>query len=644
MTHRTFSRGTHAALIAVLTALLTGCLERELKPLNPCLVSGVVAEVAVSNIDKVDLLFMVDNSSSMEGEQASLAREFPKLIKALASGDRDADGVKDFTPVKDLHLGVVSSDLGLANLTLPNASGCTGNGDDGRLKNMAAGGVTGCSQSTYNPPYLTYSQAQGGDPLQLATDFSCIATLGTKGCGLEQQLESALKAVWPGNDPKWLFLNDARTGATSPGNGGPGFANGEFIREDSLIAIVIVTDEEDCSSRSMQHFADDANGNLNTSCYREGQKQGENNLFSVERYIQAFKDLRPGQENLVIFAGIVGVPERLVTAQAMSAFDRKDRAQSDAFFDGLLNDSEMQERIDEMGSPENPLDDNLVPSCSRGMNTNKAYPPRRIVQVAKGFGANGVIQSICQDDFGPAMDAIIKTIADQLPDVCLPRPLVRSSDGLVECNVIWELPREPRGTTPTRCDERGFLSPPDSTRSQQGESGGAACKVTQLPVVGTTEPSGTDGWFYDDFSEDTLEQCALYPDQQRITFTPGATPPSGVLVKLECLNETQSLPNTRTDLQQNIEQPAVGDGCDMVMLRGREVSNDDACVVLLAEPINGSTEDRGLFCHLESRVCVQRCSTSAECPAAWVCDTHDDTVAKAGHAYCVNPTCGSGGD
>jgi hypothetical protein len=629
-----------------ITLVLSGCLERELKPLNPCLVSGVVAEVEVANVDKIDLLFMVDNSHSMLDEQNSLAREIPDLIRILTSGDRDLDGEQDFPPAKDLHIGVISSDLGLPGVS--DYEGCSGLGDNGELRSMpSTTDDPSCSATQLSPPFLTYNKANGDDAEKLIQDFACIAKLGTGGCGFEQQLESALKAVWPGNDSVVKFVTDP-TGKGSSGNAGPGFANGDFIRNDpnegpSLIAIVLVTDEEDCSSNNLGHFPLRASEHgPNTRCFFEGQRPEPNNLFDVQRYIDTFKALRRGQEQLVIFAGIVGVPERLVTKEAMGAYDRKDRAQSDAFFDSLLNDPDMQERIDAR-NPNDPTDDNIVPSCKGGDLAN-AYPPRRIVQVAKGFGANGVIQSICQDNFAPAMDAIIKTIAEQLPDVCLPRPLVRSSDGMVECNVIWELPREPMGTTPTRCDERSYLSPPDSNRSAKGKSGGAACKVTQLPVIGMAEPTGTDGWFYDDFSEDTLAQCTLYPDKQRITFTPGATPPSGVLVKLECLNETQSLPNTRTDLQQNIEQPAVGDGCDMVMLRGREVSNDDACVVLLAEPVNGSNEDRSLFCHLESRVCVQRCSTSAECPAAWVCDTNADSIARAGHAYCVNPTCGSGGD
>ena len=80
-------------VIAVALALpLGGCLERKLKPLNPCLVSGVVAEIAVTNIDKIDLLFMVDNSGSMREEQAALQTQFPNLIRVLTTGDRDGDG------------------------------------------------------------------------------------------------------------------------------------------------------------------------------------------------------------------------------------------------------------------------------------------------------------------------------------------------------------------------------------------------------------------------------------------------------------------------------------------------------------------------------------------------------------------------
>src|SRR5262245_61919385 len=116
---------------SALALLAGGCLERELSSLNPCLVSGVARQINVETIDKLDVLFVVDNSNSMAEEQAALNQQFPKLIRTLTSGQR-RDGTK-FTPVNSLHLGVVSSDMGLAGI--PNISGCDPNGgDDGVLQ------------------------------------------------------------------------------------------------------------------------------------------------------------------------------------------------------------------------------------------------------------------------------------------------------------------------------------------------------------------------------------------------------------------------------------------------------------------------------------------------------------------------------
>jgi hypothetical protein len=44
-----------------------------------------------------------------------------------------------------------------------------------------------------------------------------------------------------------------------------------------------------------------------------------------------------------------------------------------------------------------------------------AKPARRILQVARGFGENGVIQSVCQENFTSAMDAIVKTVSRHFP-------------------------------------------------------------------------------------------------------------------------------------------------------------------------------------------------------------------------------------
>jgi hypothetical protein len=674
MNPRALKRGSRAVYVflAVAIPLLGGCLERELKPLNPCLVSGVVAEIAVTNVDKIDLLFMVDNSQSMEQEQEALRLQFPRLINILTSGDKNADGVQDFPPAKDLHLGVVSSDLGLPGLEGV-VENCNLLGDEGRLLNTANAELAAmagmCSATTYNPPFLAYNRENMDDPARLANDFSCIATLGIDGCGFEQQLESMLKAVWPGADESVTFVTDP-AGFGMFGMAGPGFPNGEFIRNNpnegpSLIALVLVSDEEDCSSRRMDHFVPGASPNgLNTRCYFEGLRGAESNLFQVNRYIDLFKLLRPGQENLVIFAGIVGVPQRLTTEDVLANYDFDVPGQSEAYMDMILGAEEMIEMVNDMGTPDVPEDDGIRPSCDRGPMA-RAYPPRRIVEVAKGFGSNGVIASICQEDFTPAINAIIDVIAKQLGTVCLPRPLVRNSDGLVGCNVVWELPPQPVGGAPTRCDERSFLLPPDPGRETIGANRGNVCKVAQLavadlstpdPVTGDTKgPIATmngdilanQGWYYDEFSMATQTECTGAMNKQRITFTPEAQPPTGVTVKLECLNETQSLANTRTDVVPNrpgYTQATIGSPCEMVQRNNEVLMGDAACVVQLANPDDdGNREDRSMFCHEDFKVCVLGCSTDAECPAAWVCDDRPESKESAGmdRAYCTNPTCGS---
>jgi hypothetical protein len=374
--------------------------------------------------EKIDLLFMVDNSHTMREEQAALRAQFPRLIERLIDGvDLDGDGTLEYEGARDVHLGVVSSDLGLPGLEGQRIEGCIGLGDQGLLNNTASPEVTGCSQQTFAPPFLSYVDGTSS-PEQTATDFACIATLGTDGCGFEQQLESTLKAVWPGDDMRVTFLTDTQ-GFGLHGNAGPSFPNGDFIRNDpndlSLIAIVLVTDEEDCSSRRMDHFIPGASPNgLNTRCYYESLRGADSNLFAVDRYTQLFPMLRPGNEQLVVFGAIVGVPPELVTPEKIAAVDYDDPAAVDAFYDGILAHEQMQYVLDDKGTPEVLDDDGLKASCTLGPEgepTARAYPPRRIVEVAKSFGRNGFVQSICEDDFVPAIDLIITRIAETFEPV-----------------------------------------------------------------------------------------------------------------------------------------------------------------------------------------------------------------------------------
>jgi hypothetical protein len=642
------TRHCSALAVVIYAVCTTGCLDRELKALNPCLVSSVSRKVEVNNIDKVDLLFMVDNSNSMAEEQAALKQQFPKMIQVLTTGMRTVNDPNPFSPARDLHLGVVSSDMGAFGQM--NVQGCNiDGGDDGRLKHVSTDGA-GC-QAAY-PSFLTYTAPVNGPPTaNIATDFGCIAELGTGGCGYEQQMEASFKALWPatyadamGNvvmPNPYTFIGPITTGRgdLQPPDGAAGFVRTATNGGISLLAITVVTDEEDCSSQVTDHFrvASGPNDPLAQQGPQVRCLDNPQNLYPTSRYIDGFKALRAGFDKLVVFAAIVGVPTNLVDEKARAAVDFSDDATRDAYYDKILADPAMQERVQGRGQSAQ-----LTPSCMRTDRTGRpstATPPRRIVDVVKGFGQNGVLQSICQDDFGPAMDAIIEVIARQLGAVCLPRPLVRRSDGLVGCNVVWELPpvtSAPEGT-PTECNQMPFLKTVDTGSEPTNDRGGANCKVNQLAVSSlNTAPSGA-GWYYDDFSAGVMQSC---PDdqRQRVSFTGAAKPNTGVVVKLECLNETQRLPYLVKDLSTDVAQPDIGSACNNVVIGGETVSGDAACIVTLTS----GTDKTALFCHPDQNVCVKSCQSSSDCPPAWECDTRTvTTLVTNGRPYCVNPTCGT---
>jgi hypothetical protein len=375
------------------------------------------------------------------------------------------------------------------------------------------------------------------------------------------------------------------------------------------------------------------------------------NLFPLERYTQGFKALRPGAENLVVFSAIAGVPPDLVESQDYDAVDWRDNAQRSGFYDRVLNDPRMVEQVDPNRGP-----GGLAPSCSTQLG--RTSPPIRLVAVAKGFGVNGSIHSLCQEDLSSAIDEIVERLGFQLGAPCLSRPLPRATDGQVGCNVIWELPAPGSApeSTPTACDAPGseFLRPIGGGRSRTSERGGALCVVPQLPVRNLggelrpepAELDGTtfaDGWYYDDFSESVAIECtASY--KGRVAFTSGAKPPAGITVRLECLSELHVVDGQRPDQLTTEQQPRIGDACDSVQRNGRVLAGDEACAVRLTRATSAWPDsiDRSMFCHLTQAICAQSCAADSDCPEDWTCDDSAGAVASAGKSLCVPPECSVG--
>jgi hypothetical protein len=525
-----------------------------------CTRGGLCQLVSTEDRDKVDLLFMIDNSDSMGEEQSKLRDQIPHLVTVLTSGVRDDDPSHNFPAVKDIHLGVVTSDMGL-----PGVDGivnCQGLGQDGIMQNHPAATFGSC-QASY-PPFLSFNASLGSQPAQAAADFQCLTVVGTGGCGYEHQLEAPLKALWPSVDPmanltggknRILFLPDPTTGKGALGHGD--VENAGFLRNDpvsglSLIAIILLTDEDDCSAADTRPFTPPMYLDPNDPLVMEGMQvrchYNRTALYPTERYVLGFKALRPGNENTVFFAAIAGVPADLVDANVVAATNWSDAAQRDQFYDTILKDQRMQETVLTQGTPD-VSDDKLQHSCNAA-NGGTADPPNRIVQVARGFGANGMVQSICQDDYAPALDTLSARMASELGARCLPQGISRNKQGLTSCDVMWLLPPPGKApaSTPTDCNSPpgfGFVLPPRKGVQTVAADGGAICRVAQLaveadPRTNTLAPVATvidgatfsEGWYYDDFS-DELAQCRAGA-RHRVAFTTNAKPPPGVTVALDC--------------------------------------------------------------------------------------------------------------
>jgi hypothetical protein len=231
----------------------------------------------------------------------------------------------------------------------------------------------------------------------LAMNVACGVQLGDVGCSFEQPLEAALRALAPAPE----------------GRGGD--VNRGFLRDDSLLVVLQLTDEDDCSlqdpriatpqSALPQDHPFAAQG-LDVRCIRNPE-----GLYPTGRYIDGLKALRPGAEDRVMFFAIAGVPPATVGDEALRPGTLEDPDARGRFYDAILNAPSMLDAIDE-GSASSPDDDAVVPVCD-GEN-GPARPARRLVEVARGFGMNGLVQSICERDLSRAIDVILRSIARRL--------------------------------------------------------------------------------------------------------------------------------------------------------------------------------------------------------------------------------------
>jgi hypothetical protein len=223
---------------------------------------------------KIDLLIMLDNSSSMADTQEIVALAIPALVSRLVDpvcvdpvtraqvGVRNQSGgcttgVLEFVPIQDIHIGIITSSLGghgTTGVCDPTETSRTypHNDDHGHLVARAPMDVP--VTTFQNKGFLNWNPTGGGATTvqQITQPFTTmVAGVGQHGCGYEAQLEAIYRFLI---DPAPY---DTLTVDKSGGGIGVAVLNGidltllkqraDFLRPDSLVAVMAVTDENDCS-------------------------------------------------------------------------------------------------------------------------------------------------------------------------------------------------------------------------------------------------------------------------------------------------------------------------------------------------------------------------------------------------------------
>jgi hypothetical protein len=159
---------------------------------------GSAEEGEGEGCEKVDFVFVIDSSPSMFDEQAALLASFPGFINAI----------EQTLMLNDFQVMVVDAGATAGagcDSTLGAGRVSSGTGQDCAL-------VGGNRYATQDQPDLTAA-------------FSCMANRGATGPGNEQTMDSLLNGIGP----------------LSAG----GQCNDGFIRDDAVLVVTIVTDEED---------------------------------------------------------------------------------------------------------------------------------------------------------------------------------------------------------------------------------------------------------------------------------------------------------------------------------------------------------------------------------------------------------------
>jgi hypothetical protein len=518
------------ALVAVLVFTAWACVSHPLAQPTPDPVQVTQGQVLVAPMRKLDLLFMVDNSASMKPKQDKMKEQFPRLIEAL----RDPSDKS----LPDLRVAIIDSDVGAGVSTKCSKTG--GYGDMGKFQIHDGCGANADAQ------WLEYTKDKPVNFTgELSEVFGCLASaVGVSGCGFEHQLAAI----------QWAFYFEGNASQKAA-----------FLRPEALLGMVILTDEDDCSatpnsamfnptdrteSGSLRcatrgHVCDGVTLTSPTtsavsvpyeSCHprtdatcddAKDDASGQtacNPLLDVKQLATDLKQLKGDAANeKILVAGIYGTPRKGDTSAKKYVIDE----------------------ATDLTNPAGPqvfdywpicYDPDYMPSGSGFELTaaeHGATGGLRISSFLKEFKAeNSLSYSICESDFGPAMEGIGKRLQIMMNDLCVPFKVVDISDApgiQADCRVAY--------SRPAGFDAKG------NQIFKEDKDGISACDTSHTSGCWELKLGNANGTADE---QETARRCPVQgatPSQMiNIIRKPGETLDDGTKAVMYCLSCVDALP------------------------------------------------------------------------------------------------------
>jgi hypothetical protein len=364
----------------------------------------------------VDILFVVDNSGSMVGEQTQLAASFENFTAVL-----DEKFGADKYRIAIITPGIPSN--GCQACSSERTSSCINETGENGIFQDRRGKIVGepvdipsswdfiadreCRVVTSQNLDCFYKSTDNENP---NNEKRGTVMVGVTGCGYERGLSAIEQALQPN-----ILAGE----------------NANFLRPEATLAVIVVTDEEDCGQ-----VGDVTEGSLGgLICYFAakgedpiGEKSDDSGkpyrLKPVQDYYDFLMSKKNNKEGMVKFVAIVGVLDKDNPLETIIEYEEKLPAGSGKY------DAKYVCETPNCTGPCGVARDTCIAGCdvsdticNQGctgtyngcVKSCKALPGTRYVQLADMFGlgedGNGMVDTICQENFSETMEKVGNFVA-----------------------------------------------------------------------------------------------------------------------------------------------------------------------------------------------------------------------------------------